>query len=419
MRQVMVRTATGVRFLTIKPWAQRVVALSFLLFFGATMWMTVGHQAALRYADMQRDEVSRLEQAYRTALDSLAPSVDSAAEIGRAESANVVLSLVDQNERLREKLSELESRLDSAETERERASAAHETLVVQLRQIEQQVRKEQSRNTQLGSAATEIDRQLADALAERGRLAVERDRLAREKKRLAGEIDALKRDKGALPAAQEAALVQMIEKTRSSVDTLTRIVKRTGLDPDRVLAVSATTGLGGPFIDARVATKEEATQQVGLLSLGWHIGRLTDLQRLLRAMPVLPPLDQYAVMSGFGIRTDPINGQSAMHYGVDLRSPARTPIKVPAPGIVVFAARNGDHGNMVEIDHGFGLRTRYGHLSRIEVKVGQRIAARHTIGLVGSTGRSTGPHLHYEILSDGKNLDPVKFLEAAKYVLKS
>jgi len=156
-----------------------------------------------------------------------------------------------------------------------------------------------------------------------------------------------------------------------------------------------------------------------LVGLGSQIGRLEEMRRLLRALPVGAPLESYNLMSSFGVRRDPFNGQLAMHNGMDLSAPSRTPVHATGGGTVVTAGWNGEFGNLVEINHGYGLTTRYGHLSRIHVKVGQRVSQRQPIGLVGSTGRSTGPHVHYEILIEGKNLNPAKFLEAARYVSKS
>ncbi|MHA1114452.1 MAG: M23 family metallopeptidase, partial [Alphaproteobacteria bacterium] len=108
----------------------------------------------------------------------------------------------------------------------------------------------------------------------------------------------------------------------------------------------------------------------------------------------------------------------AMHYGTDLAGVLRSPILSTAPGIVVFAGRKGRFGRMVEIDHGGGIRTRYGHLRRIKVKRGQKIEARDVVGEMGNSGRSTGVHLHYEILVNGVPRNPLKFMEAGKDVHK-
>ena len=120
--------------------------------------------------------------------------------------------------------------------------------------------------------------------------------------------------------------------------------------------------------------------------------------RAARPRPLSPPLDQYSVSSHFGKRRDPINRRWAMHYGIDLGGVLRTSVYATAPGVVRYAGRKGKYGRLVEINHGKGFRTRYGHLHKILVKRGQKVDYRTKIGLLGNSGRSTGTHLHYEII---------------------
>lgn len=115
------------------------------------------------------------------------------------------------------------------------------------------------------------------------------------------------------------------------------------------------------------------------------------------------------VSSGFGRRINPVTGLSAMHTGVDLPEPAGTPVRSMAAGVVVRAGYAGGYGNMVEVDHGGGVRTRYGHLSEIDVSAGANVASGSVIGAVGSTGRSTGPHLHFEVRINGVPIDPTGY----------
>ena len=130
-------------------------------------------------------------------------------------------------------------------------------------------------------------------------------------------------------------------------------------------------------------------------------------------MPVRKPLPgDLEVSSGFGVRRDPFLGRPAMHTGLDLRGDIGEPVRATADGKVEIAGWDGGYGNMVEIDHGHGLSTRFGHLSKIEVKVGQKVHIGDVIGRIGSTGRSTGPHLHYETRINGEPVDPQKFLRA-------
>jgi murein DD-endopeptidase MepM/ murein hydrolase activator NlpD len=116
--------------------------------------------------------------------------------------------------------------------------------------------------------------------------------------------------------------------------------------------------------------------------------------------------------SGFGVRSDPFLRDPAMHTGLDFRADIGEPARATAAGTVTIAGRNGGYGNMVEVDHGNGFATRYAHLSAIDVEVGQTVRIGQIVGKTGSTGRSTGPHLHYETRVDGEAVDPQKFLRA-------
>ena len=138
-----------------------------------------------------------------------------------------------------------------------------------------------------------------------------------------------------------------------------------------------------------------------------------DISQTLVAVPVRKPvIGEVDMSSPFGMRMDPFMGRPAIHTGIDLRGDIGEPARATATGKVTIAGREGGYGNMVEINHGNGLATRYGHLSKIDVKVGQLVRIGEVIGQIGSTGRSTGPHLHYETRINGEAVDPQKFLRA-------
>jgi murein DD-endopeptidase MepM/ murein hydrolase activator NlpD len=134
-----------------------------------------------------------------------------------------------------------------------------------------------------------------------------------------------------------------------------------------------------------------------------------DQKTLLAAMPSIWPTHGW-VTSGFGTRADPFTGDRAMHKGLDIANEEGTKVHVTADGTVVFAGRHGAYGNVLVVDHGFGVNTRYGHLSEIFVKVGDRVHRGQTVAAIGNTGRSTGPHLHYEVRVNGIAQDPRKFI---------
>jgi murein DD-endopeptidase MepM/ murein hydrolase activator NlpD len=130
----------------------------------------------------------------------------------------------------------------------------------------------------------------------------------------------------------------------------------------------------------------------------------------------MQPVDHVQFTSTFGVRSDPFRGTAAMHAGVDIPGAIGTPIYATADGIVVRAGVAGGYGNMVAINHGRGIETRYGHMSKILVEANARVHRGQMIGLMGSTGRSTGSHLHYEVRIDGHAVNPVPFLQSADYV---
>ena len=143
---------------------------------------------------------------------------------------------------------------------------------------------------------------------------------------------------------------------------------------------------------------------------------LRDLSDEAHRLPLSHPVDRLVLSSGFGLRRDPINGQLHFHAGLDFPGPAMTTIRATAPGVVVFTGFRGGYGATVEVDHGGGFWTRYAHLYQIGVAVGQSVDRGERIGGMGSTGHSTGNHLHYEVWRNGRAQDPSRFLRAGEFV---
>ncbi len=277
-------------------------------------------------------------------------------------------------------------------------------------------------------AATEERSQRLDS-----ELAAARSELAREKARnQAAEVDrrsleaAIARLEGQIASYQSTQttwLIALGTRTQDSISLVESAVAMTGVDVNKLVSRARKelrSAAGGPFIAASVTETGALPEGVDEIAtdVGEQVERWEALKRVVRVMPLSAPLDQYLIASGFGMRTDPVNGHKAMHTGLDFNARAKTPVLSTAPGRVVFAGWRRDYGRLVEIDHGFGIHTRYAHLAAISVKRGEEVAHRAELGLLGSSGRSTGPHLHYEVLVDGKPMNPTKFLEAARHVLK-
>lgn len=182
-------------------------------------------------------------------------------------------------------------------------------------------------------------------------------------------------------------------------------------------AVEAAAATGGVF---EKATKEdrEADPQFRSLFLSWKkLDQVGTAGTGFVSVPSQKPVSQLAFTSNFGFRSDPFRGSRAMHAGVDIPGPLGTPVYATADGVVGRAQRLGGYGNFVEIEHGQGIETRYGHLSSILVQPNARVKRGQLIGLMGSTGRSTGSHLHYEVRLDGRAVNPMPFLQSSDYVV--
>ena len=182
------------------------------------------------------------------------------------------------------------------------------------------------------------------------------------------------------------------------------------------LSDESTASQGGPYIPAD-SVYDITESDVFERSLESNVDYLLELEKIIQNMPYSKPMLNSRISSRYGYRTDPINKKRAMHNGIDFVGSYRSPIVASAPGKVTRAGRNGAYGKYIEIDHGNGITTRYGHLSKIKVSKNTIVKRGTVIGLQGNTGRSTGAHLHYEIRYNNKPLDPYKFIKAGKYVL--
>jgi murein DD-endopeptidase MepM/ murein hydrolase activator NlpD len=211
---------------------------------------------------------------------------------------------------------------------------------------------------------------------------------------------------------QIASLTSLEDSLESRQRRMRGVFTDLGLDAGQLEAATPRAGMGGPYVPVKLANDAGAFERQ-LYRINISRAQVERLNRTLALVPYRKPVvGEVEFTSGFGVRTDPFLGRPAMHTGLDFRAATGDPVRVTANGKVVSAAWAGGYGRMVEVDHGNGLSTRYGHLSEIDVKVGDVVKIGQVIGLVGSTGRSTGPHLHYETRIDGEAVDPQKFLRA-------
>ena len=224
-----------------------------------------------------------------------------------------------------------------------------------------------------------------------------------------GTIQRLQASLDRVEVRQTAALNSLEESYDGKVKRMRGVLADLGINPAKVPPPS---GVGGPFVPVKLPANA-GTFERQLFRINVARTQAERLSYTFGTVPVRKPIvGEIDLSSSFGVRSDPFGRGPAMHSGLDFRSSHGDPVRATANGRVVSAGWNGGYGKMVEIDHGNDITTRYGHLSDIEVKAGQTVRVGQTIGRVGSTGRSTGPHLHYETRVDGDAVDPQKFLRA-------
>ncbi len=225
-------------------------------------------------------------------------------------------------------------------------------------------------------------------------------------------------DLSTLQDSQKSLLNRLSERSVAEIQSLESLMEMAGLKEDDIkLPSDPRGGQGGPLIEVSLTEGGNGYVQ-SVMRLESNVTQLESLRQLSGCLPWIAPVDSFQLTSNFGKRRDPITGQMAMHRGIDLAGWAGTPVLATSPGRVTYAGNKTGYGKFVEIDHGCGVVTRYAHLRKIAVKTGEVLTHRAEIGTLGTTGRSTGPHVHYEVVVNGREVDPAKFLEAGRNVFR-
>ena len=220
---------------------------------------------------------------------------------------------------------------------------------------------------------------------------------------------------------QERLIARAETEAQTRAERLRLAFRLAGLNPAAYTPHDAA--LGGPLVEARdpralaaVLDVDEAFA-VRIRHAADDLSEMRSLANAAGSMPFRRPTSARTT-SGFGVRFDPFNGRPALHQGQDFAAPLNTPVFAPAPGVVSFVGVRSGYGNTVEIDHGRGFKTRYAHLNATAVLPGQRIGLGHRVGAMGTTGRSTGVHLHYEVWMNGRPQNPARFMRAGDQLVQ-
>lgn len=405
-----------------RAWSLGARLLAVAVAFALSAWLAV---TSISYLDGRR----LLDEAHQ----QIRALQESYAELS-SDSDLLTTALLGQIADLEQRAAEQAATI--AELRRTRA-ALNRRLEAQTQQLAS-VSAERDRAQQLlgdlGEAMAEGEASLAAAARERAALrrqlrAIERELAEVSRQRDVGrraaaglrwQVALLEDEVARLQSQGMSAKLWLEDWVLGSVEALEDLFVATGVDVERLVAQAASApgpGQGGPL---QVAAPDEIAPGAPPAAddpVGGNIHRLAALQRIASTLPLAAPLDQFFVTSPYGKRRDPFTKAWAHHAGLDLGAPRNSRILATAPGRVVVAGPSGPYGNMVEIDHGLGIVTRYGHLEAIEVAVGDEVEFRQTLGLIGNTGRSTSRHLHYEIRIDDRAFDPAKFLNAGRLLV--
>jgi murein DD-endopeptidase MepM/ murein hydrolase activator NlpD len=461
-RQIILRSRGETSYLTLSTGLQVAFIAGWVTVTGWAGFATIGYAVQHQLIAEKNDSIANSRIAYRKLLDQVSDYQLSVVGITRdlKETEAHLRRLFSQNEALREDLSSTEVALRTSEAERQRIAAARYGLGGQIELLGEELGRMSSKNDALEAHIGTLRAHLEMVEAEKAEIAAERsaldDRLwglhnaletssnkiatletnvrtlktdlrsvILERSAIAADNDGLRTQVvrledqiGVLKESHRAELKVIAERTLEQILTVEEVIKRTGLDVDDVapLPEEQLMGQGGPFVPYHPEMESDTSGDGLRISLDRRLDRWRQLNEVYNALPLAAPMKDYRLSSRYGRRTDPFNKRLAMHHGLDFAAPYRSPVIAPGAGTVKFAAWRSRYGRTVEIDHGFGVMTRFAHLSKITVEKGQTVNVGDLIGKLGSSGRSTGPHLHYEVHYKGKTLNPLKFLRAARHV---
>jgi murein DD-endopeptidase MepM/ murein hydrolase activator NlpD len=402
---IIIARGDEIRHFTIRPW---VVA-----FLGSALAaVAVGYLLATSYLVLRDDLIgaatarqARMQQAYEDRISALRAQVDritSRQLLDQQLMETKVTELLNRQSQLSQRHGRLEPMLD-------RVGAAPELPAA----VPAPSAKPDTRAGLTGIQAETV--QLAGMMAEgpkpfafwSTRAAPEPDESTAD--RADRLFIAINQSLRSIETEQLARITTLADNAYQTADAISDALEAAGLPVDGDFGKG---GVGGPL----VTPDNPAGFESKVKELDEALDLLDRMKKEVRRLPIANPAPGRAISSTFGVRKDPLLGTPAHHSGMDFRAPAGSPARASAAGKVVTAGWNGGYGRMVEIEHSSGFTTRYAHLSKIGVKVGQEVAGGEEIGKVGSSGRSTGPHLHYEIRRNGEAIDPLRFLKAGKKV---
>lgn len=413
-QRLFLRSDDTTRFVRLRPVTQLVGISGITVVFGWTLVASSFLVIDAVSSGNSRDQMLRAQSAFEERLDQLSAERDARAAEALAAQNRFTVAL-DQVSKMQSQLltseqqrREVETGLDAVQTTlRDAISERDEAKAIVTAEANDQAAPD--RSGEFSVALDILSNELRSAADQRASAELE----AAEAQLTAQEL-AVERDQ--ILARNDEILAQLEDAVSVSVKPLDDVFRSVGMNPDDVLNTirRGYSGQGGPLTPMSYSTRGNAALSQGETKARQIIVTLDQMntyriaiEKLPLAMPVR---DSFRYTSGFGRRW------GRMHEGIDMAGPVGTPIYATGDGVVIQAGRASGYGNLIKIQHELGTETRYGHLNRIRVKVGDKVSQGDLIGDMGNTGRSTGPHLHYEVRMKGRAVDPMSFIKAADNV---
>ncbi|MCU9849725.1 DUF5930 domain-containing protein [Defluviimonas sp. WL0024] len=419
-QRLFLRSDTETRFIRLKPVTQAVALSGMAL---VLAWSIVATAVLLMdsIGSGSAREQSRREQAnYETRLDALSTERDKRAEEAAAAQERFAVALG--------QVSAMQSALLASEERRKELETGIGVIQATLRRTMTERDAARGKITELAAAASEgpalapagglrgedVTETLDFVTAALDRTATERDEMAQKALDAKDEADEIAFELKLLEQRNNEIFAQLEEAVTVSMEPLDKMFSSAGLDPEELIEKvrRGYSGLGGPLGPLAPAAipggDADAARAAKILE---GLDRMNLYRIAVEKAPFAMPLKtSYRYTSGFGRRW------GRMHEGTDLAGAHGSPILATADGTVIHAGWESGYGNLVKIRHEFGIETRYGHMSKVRVNVGQKVSRGDRIGDMGNTGRSTGTHLHYEVRVNGKAINPMTYIKAANNV---
>ena len=424
-RRLFLRSDEETRFLRLAPTTQLfAIFLMCLLVAWSTISTAILIMDSIGSGNF-RAQAQRDQRTYETRLNAMADEREAhaAAALAAQERFNSALSQISimQSQLLasEDRLRELEKGIDVNQSTLRTTVKERDDARELAAELQASFEGESTASRPAAARAAEVEATLEKMTEALEMASAERDQVMADSAEAVAHAEDIIHDMRLLDEQNERIFRQLEEAMTISVDPLSKMFENAGLDTERLInqIKRGYDGSGGPWEPISFSTKEtiEETSNFDRANdLLEQMAALNIYRMAAEGVPFANPLKSaYRFTSSFGYRRDPKTGGRRMHNGVDFAAGKGTDIFAPADGVVTYAGWQSGYGNYIKIKHEFGLETRYGHLSRIRVKKGQRVSRGQQIGDMGNTGRSTGTHLHYEVRVNDKPVNPMNFIEAA------